>query len=557
MPTSPMLSRLSVVGGIALLAACGGAAGTTPSARLAEGGLFDAADWGSPLDGLAGIVPADATYAFVADIPEGYGATMDATLAPVFTAELVEQLRQVSGRSITGPADLRALGFDLEGDYAMYSTGVLPVAMLRVANVDAIADLIDDVLDLNPDVLWEPWAGLGPRGWRFDFDQIEVLVGFAGPYLTVSMHAAGHPALGADEAMFLTTVAGGAGRSLADGDLLSSGRAARRETLYSVGAVDLAALFRLSTQLAEVSPQTVSYESDALRSRCAAQIERMGTALPAMSLHAWYKTGERNESWGTVRLDLGTTAAQTAARVVRGAPALADDATAGAAMMMSLGFDLAALLDAMRGDASLVDCPDAAAIAGGFAQLEESARPQRDQAMAWASGWGSLGVFGFRGGFTPAVDAVVGFGTPNPVGVVEQLQSMLTGAGATGSVDATAPFPTFVYSLFGQSIRIAQQEDRVVVGAGSVPVAVINTLATASLGGDSAPFASMSINGPVLYEAMTSAMAMLATFGGDSATTEALNKMLDPYRTIERMTATAAMREGSIVFETYSRIIPP
>ena len=148
--TARLHRALGTLFALAALAACGGGSAQRPPEALWSVPEHRQADL-AVLD----IVPAHVGYAYMVDLtPEDAAMLRAQWLGSPLLRSVADELRRETGIDLTGDDALERLGVDLEGEFAVFSTALSPVAVFELADADAFRALVDGQRERNPDIVW-------------------------------------------------------------------------------------------------------------------------------------------------------------------------------------------------------------------------------------------------------------------------------------------------------------------------------------------------------------------------------------------------------------------
>lgn len=475
---------------VAMLAACGGAQSNRSS--LAWSSSFDA-------------VPSDATWAVAADLDARSARALEEsgpqTLAALSqAAEVMGPLMQIALEPLGAPRDA---GLDPLGDYALFSTAVAPIVVMRVADMDVFMDVLSESADAHG--LEQTSSRVaGVDFVRFAQDEVTLDVGGVGAFAVLRV-GTGQPALDVSDQAFAEVLSGDPSKrwTATDEYDVARSRVASEGELASFAFARVAPLEQAFDALvsdagsdAMGATLPTGYRDEAQRAECREIAERMTTSMPFFS-GVGVRTGRRTQVSAS-GLQLSTALAESYADVLGNGVAPAAAAFDDAAIYMGLGLDLAALLQTVRAPASAADCPGIAAIPGNIAQLRDRFSHEVERNLAWASGGGAFALFDLAvDGMIPMPDAALVLDSRDPVGLAGFIETQMRNGGAAVSVDETSPFTTIEYNLFFVlNVRVMQLEDRLVISVGEAAHNAASALALAER--SPARFGEMRVNARTL-----------------------------------------------------------
>ncbi len=529
---------LSIVAslGAAFAVACGGAQGGND--RIPWSNAFDA-------------VPADARYAYAADLRSADADALRAswsTLAGSPGMESVrDELEHYVGVSFDDASTFEQLGLDLEGDYAVFSTSLAPLAVFRLADSEAFDLFLADVVARNPDVEWRTTTVAGTSFRTGVFDPVEVDFGIRADYAIVRLRT-GIEGIDVDDDRLASFLRSGAADSLAATPRVRSmlARANDGEVPVSFGVVDTDAIAD-ALEIFWTTPEDVasldalgltglegSYSSDEQRETCQAEAARVVSSIPWAGVANFRNASDDTAFHGTYVLHFADETAQRAAGLFRGMGTTPLDHADEAALFAGANIALADLLAVFDAPHELRDCPNIASIPGWISYGRGTQADEIADLLRHITGAVALGVFDVRmSGFVPRVEAVLMLGSPEPPLLTTAFQRLLESSGASGTVDEGAAYTTLRYDLLGTAFEIVQMQDRVVFAIGEIPPGLSNALAEAPLGVDGDPFAVSTFDGPRVAHIVEGFFDLLTDTGG--LPNEQLSSMRRQLQTYEAM----------------------
>ncbi|MCB9506286.1 MAG: hypothetical protein H6698_00145 [Myxococcales bacterium] len=536
-----VLGRLAVA--VALVAGCGGATSVGTSGR-GDGAALASLPADAGRDALLAFVPSDSFAGVVWDGAQAplddYDAEWDAQ-----PASTIATFRETFG--VDRPDEL---GLSLDRPAVMFADST---AVVIVAGLDDRAEfeaLLDRLEGMHPDTVGTPLQ-VDDLSFRAYGDASGyAYVGAVGEWATLILPLTDADLDDFDAASVVREVLNRRPDASALGDEATRQQLGRRSggrLPYLAGWVDVGELVTAWDGAVDAE----RYTSAAQRGACEAAGLVVAERVPRLEMTGW-SVRDSAQTTGTaeLRVQLSPTAAGRAAAILPPAPVLPD---APSAIRYSLGLDAVAAIAAATADPALADCPGIAALAGGLGSGAQQLRGHLEEIERFYSGWAAAALYGVRGGLSPSIDLVVGVASGSPIDLTEQIQSGLASAGASGHVDATAPFTTIDYELQGQRIRLMQLDDRVVLAVGDVPAAASNGLATAAVPGSGAFFRG-DFDGDALADAFESAMNLLTMFTGESMPEDELQVSIDSMRRVVSMTVEGVVSDGAVVFTTVSTV---
>lgn len=530
--------KIALVAIAALAAACGG--------RQQGNGLQDLGfDVG--VQNILDIVPATVSYAYIADFDEDDAARMrsqwrSSAFGPAF-ASIVESQ---TGHDLSDQEGLAEIGINLLGEFGIYSTTALPVAIARLAEPTKFEAFVADYRSRNPDMVWSSFAIAESTFWSTDVEEngehlASIDLGVVGNYAVLRVRSPIEGSFIDDEAL-AALIQGTNSTTLAADPRISSLQARADGIVSSVGLLDTDLFRKIFSFVA-----TFSGLDQPDNPNCDSTSDAIAQAIPWAGI-VQYRTGDIRR--GVQVVQLSEEAAARAAGVLGGTSNETFDAAADSPLFFSFNFNLDAALSLMNGDPRLVDeCNDLGALSGALATLNQRVSADRRDFVRKLTG---LFMFTLEdmsmAGFIPRISAGLTIGSSNPIPLTEAFQGMLTDTGAIGSVDDTAPFTTFEYSLMGYTIRISQLLDRVVVATDDVPIALFNSMAVSE--DRSGDFMQMRMLGVPIAEMLRETERVA---GGASDQFEA---MAASYEVIDWLTYTLALDANTLVGTLAAQLAP-
>lgn len=529
---------------LAALAACGGGSAQRPPEALWSVPEHRQADL-AVLD----IVPAHVGYAYMVDLtPEDAAMLRAQWLGSPLLRSVADELRRETGIDLTGDDALERLGVDLEGEFAVFSTALSPVAVFELADADAFRALVDGQRERNPDIVWSTTSIAGVEFDSGTDGEVALDVAVVGDYGVLRFRAGDDGLDVSDDELAAVLLGSDAGSLRVDPRVLAL---ETRGTGHVTGLslVDTATLWNAVAAFA--GSELGDYTDDAQRAACQAAADATLQAVPwtGMIRRRHDETPGLQQAWYVTRL--GQRAAERAATLLTGTVtqslAVADQAT----VYMAGNIDFDGLLGAMNADPELRHCPDLGALPGYLASF----RQRYDRALSGAArqftGLGALALYRADiSGLIPRVDLVVMVGSTDPVDVVERIQALIESYGGTGRVDTTAPYTTLEYAILGSRVRLLQLQDRVVIATGDVPVDMTNLLASSTSGRAGAPFHTLRIDGPRLADMVRQVYQRVVDMGAVSPDqAAAMEAGLSSYDAMRWMTVSAWVEGTDLVMQ--------
>ena len=179
------------------------------------------------------LVPAAVSYAYIADFDEEDAARMrsqwrSSAFGPAF-ASIVESQ---TGHDLTNQEGLAEIGIDLLGEFGIYSTTALPVAIARLSEPTKFEDFVADYRSRNPDMVWSSFAIAESTFWSTDITEngehlASFDLGVVGNYAVLRVRS---PVEGSfvDDAALAALIEGTHTTSLASDSRIASPTGARR-----------------------------------------------------------------------------------------------------------------------------------------------------------------------------------------------------------------------------------------------------------------------------------------------------------------------------------------
>lgn len=499
------------------------------------------------------LVPASVSYAYIADFDEDDAARMHSQWqGSAFGPSFASMVQSQTGQDLTNREGLAEIGIDLLGEFGIYSTSALPVVIARLSEPTKFEEFVADYRSRNPDMVWSSFAIAESTFWSTDFHEGDERLasfdlGVVGNYAVLRVRSPIEGSFVDDDAL-AALIEGTHTTSLASDSRIASLQARADGNISSVGLLDTE-LFRKTFSFMNdlfVSLQPLALGESPERPEnpnCDSVSDAIAIAIPWAGV-VQYRTG--NIRRGIQVVQLSDDAAERAAGVLGGTSNETFDAAADSPLFVSFNFNLDAALALMNGDPRLADeCADLGAIAGVLGLMnDQMASGQRDFIRKLTG----LFIFSLEdlsiAGFIPRVSAGFAIGSSNPIPLTEAFQGILTDTGAIGTVDDTAPFTTFEYSILGYTIRLSQLLDRVVVATDDVPIDLFNSMAVSEdRNGD---FLQMRMRGEPIA-AMMREVQRFAFEAAGPAVQEQFDSMIASYEELNWMTATVTLDTNMLV----------
>ncbi len=539
------------LGGLAL-AACGG------------GQSVDRVGWDSALDAI----PSDATWGVFADLRaeevEAMAGAVPASLQTLIdtgAGELLAEFEAATGIDPMSPDALEQTGIDLTGEFAVFSTSVAPVALIRLSDEAAFLRVVDRVIDYHPDLEVQDVEIAGGPMRRLLVEDWQIDVGARDGWGVVRV-VMSDGTWGADDAALLEVL-----RGHGDGGFASSaiardlyGRARGDEAVSSVvfartGLVDeVAALVSsnaMSADALDAMGLTGAADEEPACRQASARMQQMWPWIGGIEFATEGRVGWQRAEY-VAHLDRAT--ADRLRPAFRGALAPPDDLLDNAVWFGSLDVDLRTLVDAFEGDAATSSCRGLGALSGGLAWLVDEQARLIDYNLGFVDGGFAMALLDVRlAGFLPFVEAVTMIGSDNPTALFEEAQALIEDAGATGTPDTSAPLTTVDYQLMHLAIEAIRTDDRNVFAVGDVPRALTNALATDLRAADGGIFGRMRLNGARMADVLDEMGTMLGNTGSlpPDALAE-LQRAAAQMRAVDRIDGELRIEADGVVLEMTS-----
>lgn len=534
------------------LSACGG------------GQSVDRVGWSSVVDAI----PSDATWAMYADLDADEMAQISSSLPNTLQSVIdaggggaLDEFAAATGIDLREPGALGETGIDLGGEFAVFSTSVTPVALIRLSDEEAFLSVVDRVVAYHPDVevtdvevAGGPMRRLAVEAWAVD-------VGVRDGWGLVRVgRADGQWGVAEDE--LLRALQGPADGGFSSSDIATDlfGRAVGDEAVASVmyartGLVDeIAALLRSGELDMDALDAMGLAEAPADDPACAAASARLQSMWPWVGAIEFRTPGRAGyeRSAMVAHLDEATAArlAPAFGEALSVDDALLDDAV----MFFSAEVALRGLVDAVEGDPETASCGGLGALSGMLAQAATDNARLVDYNLGYVDGGFAFALFDVRmAGFLPFVDSVLMIGSNNATALFEEAQQLLEDAGASGSTDTSAPMTSIDYQLLHLAIEAIRADDRNVFAVGEVPRAVTNALAADARDGDGVEFMQARLNGARLADVLEQLIEMAGNTGSlPPEAVEELERSAAQSRAIDRIDARGRIESGGLVIETTS-----
>lgn len=502
------------------------------------------------LENVLQLIPANVSYAYLMDVDAEDAQRMrdrwqNAAVGPMLAGVVYEE----TGHELASAEDLAEIGINLEGEFAVYSTTALPVGFVRLAEPAKFDAFLSDYRARNPDRVWSSFPIGGTEFWSAPVDTgtdevLHIDVGIAGHYAIVRLRSDVAGSF-VDDAALEALLLGASGDTLASDERIISLRARADGPLTAIGLVDTG----LSRKLLQFAARGVDANQ---HPACDSTSDALARAMP------WHGTIQFRS--GDLRRGLHVTqlsedAAARARTIVSGTPSEAVDAASESPLFFAMNVNLDAALEAMNGDPRLsTECWDLGALAGYFGAMRSQLNPSVRETVRKLTGLVMFDLEDFHmTGFIPRLTGGVAVGGSNPVPLTEAAQGALEEFGAIGSVDDTAPFTTFNYSILGYEVRISQLDDRVVIATAGVPPALFNAMA---VGDDTdGGFVEFRMLGAQTAEMIEAAQRSLSG-GLPAEAATSFDSVTDAYRSIEWMSYRLSLDGNLLIGTADARMVP-
>ncbi|MFT6398919.1 MAG: hypothetical protein ACJAYU_003681 [Bradymonadia bacterium] len=527
-------ARIALLVAVSFAVACGG--------RQQGGGLQDLGfDVG--VQNILDLLPSPISYAYITDFDEDDAARMrsqwrSSASGPAFASIVQSQ----TGYDLTNQEGLAEIGIDLLGEFGIYSTTALPVAIARLSEPMKFEEFLAGYRSRNPDMTWSSFAIADSTFWSTDIEEngdhiASFDLGVVGNYAVLRVRS---PIEGSfvDDTALAALIEGTHALSLSSDPRIASLQARADGTISSVGLLDtelFRKVFTFVTSFGEFErPENPNCDSTS---------DAIAQAVPWAGI-VQYRAGDIRRGIHVVQLS--EAAAARAAGVLGGTSDETFDAAADSPLFVSWNLNLDAALSLMNGDPRLTgECADLAALSGALGTLNGQVDPVIRDFLRKLTGLFMITLEDLNiAGFIPRVSAGFAIGSANPVPLTEVFQNALTEMGAVGSVDDTAPFTTFEYSILGFTVRISQLLDRMVLATHDVPIGLFNSMAVSE--DQNGDFMQMRMLGAPIAEMLRE----VQRFAIGEITEEAQSQfeaVAASYESINWMTYTLALDSNTIV----------
>lgn len=541
-PAFPRLTVALTAVSLALTIGCGGAQQTAGVHGLPVN---------AELDNVLQLIPTGVSYAYLMDIDAEDAQRMrdqwhSATIGPMLGGAVYQE----TGHELTDAEGLAEIGVDLEGEFAIYSTTALPVGVARLAEPVKFETFLSDYRARNPDRVWSSFHIGDTEFWSAPVDigggdELHIDVGVAGRYAIIRVRSNVTGSFVDDDAL-AGLLLGSDSETLATDERVISLRTRADGPVTALGLIDT----DLSRKLLHFAARGV----DAVEHpACQSTSDAIAAAMP------WHGTVQFRSGGDTRRgyhvTQLSEAAAARANTIVSGTPAETLTAAAESPFFFAMNVNLNTALEAMNGDPRLsAECWDIGALAGVFGAMRSQLATAPREAIRKLTGLALFTLEDFHvTGFIPRVTAGIAVGSSNPVPITDSVQRGLEEMGANGTVDDTAAFTTFHYSILGYDIRISQLEDRVVVATDGVPAPLFNAMAVAE--GEEGGFVEFRMRGGPIAEMIQEAQrSLLSNLPPEIA--DRLDSMADTYGSIDWMTYQLALDGNQLIGTAEAQMVP-
>lgn len=468
------------------------------------------------------------------------------------------------GLDPTDPDSVGRTGVDLGGDLAAFSTRLQPVVVVRLSDPSAFRSRLDEVVERNPDFVRTDvrhggltFANFEDTTTQFSFD-VAVDGNWAIARLTPTETVAG-----VDDATLADLVRGRTGPAFLDGvvgaELLSRipPGANLRSFVHmptTAFADGLQAILHNGDTLAALASQAgirllaPTYPSPEVQQQCLDAQERIVTTLPGLASLAWADPNDGRVSHHEAILRMSPAGVERFAAIFDTVPNLEGlSGNPPFAAAVALAFD--PLLRAIRGDASLRQCPDLASIAGWLTYYRDVRAAPLTRLRRQFDGRGAIALFDFQmAGFLPMPTLAVATSSTDGTALMRQLAQLLERSGASGTPDETAATTTFRFRLLAYQFLLTQRAQDVGFAVGSVERSTLQRM----LGEErSSPFLSVDVDPTRLAALLRPVLQQLqetATLG--SAEVALLRSMLDAMDGYSALTVRGEREGRHIVIHT-------
>ena len=452
------------------------------------------------------------------------------------------------GMDILGSAGADEIGFDLEGDYALFSRGISPIILIRLSDRDAFSDAISMMREMNPDLDWDRQE-IGGTNFHSAIvpGDIRVLLGVRGSYAVIRMGLDEDNWRTAEDDLVDLFYGYGDVGGLWDSPIVTelAERGDGREPA-EVGYVTMEALNDLigfatrslndrgiSFGLAGLSLSDGGYESDEHRDMCELGEERMLTNYSWLGYVEFDDPSGEGLNDSNFVVDMSPAHSERVQEMLNAAVAGVLTDVEDAALYVAVHADLEALIDSVRSEPETVSCPSIAAPSGLLASLNDRFGPTIEYNLEFINGNFAVAVYSAEmRGFLPFIDAALMIGSPDPERLTEYFTNQIDANGGSATVDTTASVHTINFRLLHLRLQLLQLDDRIVLTIGDVPDTAIEALAFGEIGGTEAPFSEVHWNGESMRAIIDMATEYLDRTGSYSE-----DEMGSIYQQVENMRA--------------------
>ncbi len=564
----PVKKTILLIAAMSLVAACGG---------KQSRGNGDTA-WGHAFDA----VPATATFVYAADMNEldaamlemqvtgpSAGALDDAIQMP----SMVDFLSEIANRDIDSVEELRSLGVDLQGDYAVFAAGDALFAVMRSDDTDAARRTLSDMRSGAADQEWREHrvAGAtfhttneiegGDHGGRID-------MGVAGNYIIFRLsEIAGDEEVAAELAGIMAGSLDDVGFTETEAGRALHGGAAAGEALSGIFYIETDTFSSLIRMIAEgrdefmaaagpmgLTEGSTAYHSADHERRCLIEAERLTTMFPGIQ-SGTYRSGDRGaNSRQATTFATSPAGNERISRLFRGTIPDFETVAGSAVFAGTTAMNFQAMFDAIVAEPDLVECPNIAVLTGALAQLKVAQRDNLAFNLRTVSGDLGLAIFNAEMlGFIPNIEAAVMIGSPEAAALARRLDRAIRGQlNMPGQMVEGAEFPTSEYAIEYTPIviRIIEFSDRVVLTVGEVPADALAALGTSPTSTNSGEIGRLSLDGDRLRGVIDQVIAYLTdTRALPDDQMEALQNTVRQFRAINDLQGTGRIDNDGLHLE--------
>ena len=507
-------------------------------------------------------VPGDATYALVVDLDEeSFLAAQESIGQSVNPNAILEGFFPVE----EGSDIFSSTGIDVDGGYAVYSRGISPIILARIADGERWDQIIAQIMELNPDLNWSEENVVGSSFHYASDENFFLLLGRRGDFAVARIGINESNLEAATEDLEALFYGNGDVGSFNESEIFQSlaERQQENETFYSYSYLQSEALSGLINVFMEGIEESEDigapmFNTEAPEDICQLAEERMLTNYPWFGGIAF----SSNENGLSTRSELFVSMARAHAErlqeMLGSAIQLQTSDVNDAAIYVAGHMNLSDIVDSFTADPMAASCTNLGMLPGVAALVSETMEETIDYNLEY---FDSDFVFLLQniemGGFLPFIHGAIMLSSPDPATIATRIGRLLEAQGA--SVDPTMGEhgPIFNYRLLHLRITtyLYPEQDRMVMVIGNISEDVIEALATSPTGQAEGAIGEFSWNGEKMREIIELGLQFVVS-GQDipSEELEQIETSLAGIQAIERMNGSVSFEDNMLVFEFFQQL---